>query len=173
MSFFGYIVVASMTSEGNSALLPANVDRRPSIQWGLMNFQPQNFQLYNRSLKDWSFGKQSILFNSGPVIKCLMFYRSVTSLPLRRFVFYTKAIAKRESCESLVTKRKGPREGQKWEARWRLARFLFPAFLCAQIFMERETSGYEAEYLQFQTAPVSASLLRAAISEVPVYLALS
>ena len=27
--------------------------------------------------------------------------------------------------------------------------------------------------LQFQTAPVSASLLRAAISEVPVYLALS
>ena len=61
-----------------------------------MNFQPQNFQLYNKSLKDWSFEKQSILFPSGPVIKCLMFYRSVTSLPLRRFVFYIEAIAKRE-----------------------------------------------------------------------------
>ena len=61
-----------------------------------MNFQPQNFQLYNKSLKDWSFEKQSILFPSGPVIKCLMFYRSVTSLPLRRFDFYIEAIAKRE-----------------------------------------------------------------------------
>ena len=61
-----------------------------------MNFQPQNFQLYNKSLRDWSFGKQSILFPPGPVIKCLMFYRSVTSLPLRRFVFYTEATAKSE-----------------------------------------------------------------------------
>ena len=48
-----------MTSEGNSALLPANVDRRPPlhvtrallIRW-----------LYNKSLKDWSLGKQLILF---------------------------------------------------------------------------------------------------------------
>ena len=96
-SFFGCIVVASVTSEGNSALLPANVIyNRRYVQWGLMNFQPQNFQLYNKSLKDWSFEKQSILFPSGPVIKCLMFYRSVTSLPLRRFVFYIEAIAKRE-----------------------------------------------------------------------------
>ena len=29
----------SMTSEGNSALLPAIVDRRPPLQTGLMNFQ--------------------------------------------------------------------------------------------------------------------------------------
>ena len=36
----------SMTSEGNSALLPANVDQRPPFQRGLMNFQLQNFQLY-------------------------------------------------------------------------------------------------------------------------------
>ena len=86
-----------MTSEGNSALLPANVTyNRRYLQWGFMNFQPQNFQPYNKSLKDWSFEKQSILCPSGPVIKCLMFYRSVTSLPLRRFVFYIEAIAKRE-----------------------------------------------------------------------------
>ena len=29
----------SMTLEGNSALLPAIVDRRPPLQTGLMNFQ--------------------------------------------------------------------------------------------------------------------------------------
>ena len=29
-----------MTLEGNIALLPANVDRRPPLQRGLMNFQP-------------------------------------------------------------------------------------------------------------------------------------
>ena len=36
-----------MTSEGNSALLAANVDRRALLERGLMNFQP-----YNESLKD-------------------------------------------------------------------------------------------------------------------------
>ena len=46
-----------MTSEGNSALLPANVDRRPPLQRGLMNFQ-----LSNKSLKDLSLGGQLILF---------------------------------------------------------------------------------------------------------------
>ena len=61
-----------MTSEGNSALLPANVDQRPPLQLGLMNFQLQNFQLYNKSLEDWSLGKQSILFLPGPVFKCLI-----------------------------------------------------------------------------------------------------
>ena len=40
-----------------SALLPTNVDWRPPLQQGLMNFQ-----LYNKSLKDWSLGKQLILF---------------------------------------------------------------------------------------------------------------
>ena len=40
-----------MTSEGNSALLPANVDQPLPLQRGLMNFQLQNFQLYNKSLK--------------------------------------------------------------------------------------------------------------------------
>ena len=47
----------SMTSERNSALLPANVDRRPPLQRGLMNFQ-----LYNKLLKDRFLGKQFILF---------------------------------------------------------------------------------------------------------------
>ena len=48
-----------MTSEGNSALLPANVDRRPLLQRGLMTFQP-----YNESLEDCSIRKQLILFES-------------------------------------------------------------------------------------------------------------
>ena len=48
-----------MTSEGSSALLAANVVRQPLLQRGLMNFQP-----YNKSLKDWSLGKQLILFPS-------------------------------------------------------------------------------------------------------------
>ena len=41
-----------------------NVDRRPPLQRGLMNFQLPNFQLYNKSLKDWSLGKQLIVFPS-------------------------------------------------------------------------------------------------------------
>ena len=75
----------SMTPESKSAPLPANIDQRPPLQQGLMNIQPQNFQLYNKSLKDWSLRKQFILSPSnfkilgkqnklcpeGPVIKCL------------------------------------------------------------------------------------------------------
>ena len=53
-------IAKSMTSEGNSALLPANVDRRSQLQLGLMNFQ-----LYNKPL---SLGKQSICFPRIPVI---------------------------------------------------------------------------------------------------------
>ena len=45
-------------------MLPANVDQRPSLQRGLMNFQLQNFQRYNKLLKDWFRGKQLILFSS-------------------------------------------------------------------------------------------------------------
>ena len=42
----------SMTSVGNSALLPANVDQQPPLQRGLIiNFQLQNLQLYNNHLK--------------------------------------------------------------------------------------------------------------------------
>ena len=52
-------VAKSMTSEGNSALLPAIVNRRPPSQRGLINFQ-----LYNKTLQDWSLGKQLILFPS-------------------------------------------------------------------------------------------------------------
>ena len=43
-------IAKSTTSEGNSALLPANVDQRPPLQRGLINFPLQNFQLYNKSL---------------------------------------------------------------------------------------------------------------------------
>ena len=44
---------------GNSAVLPANVDRRPPFRRVFMNFL-----LYNKSLKDWSLRKQIILFLS-------------------------------------------------------------------------------------------------------------
>ena len=40
--------------------------------------------------------------------------------------------------------RKGPWEGYRRQAKRRPARCLLPAFLCAHIFIERETSGYEA-----------------------------
>ena len=46
--------------------------------------------------------------------------------------------------ERLVMNRKGPWEGYRRQAKRRLARCLLPAFLCAHIFIERETSGYEA-----------------------------
>ena len=49
----------SMTSEGNSALLPANVDRRSPLLLLLLFFF---FLLYNKSLNDWPLGKQLILF---------------------------------------------------------------------------------------------------------------
>ena len=77
-----------MTSEGNSALLPGNVDRRPPLLLPVAGFL---FVLYNKSLNEWSLGKQLILFPSnfnvslgcasrkqnqmfplGPVIKCLL-----------------------------------------------------------------------------------------------------
>ena len=48
------------------------------------------------------------------------------------------------NCERLVMNRKGPWEGYKRQAKQRLVRCLLPAFLCAHIFIEGETSGYEA-----------------------------
>ena len=41
---------------------PWNVDQRPLLKWGLMTFQLQNFQLYNKSPKDWFPRKQLTLF---------------------------------------------------------------------------------------------------------------
>ena len=81
------IAAISMTSEGNSALLPADVDRPLPLQRGLMNFQLQNFQLYNISLKDWSLWKQLILFPLNlnvSVIKCLLFYNLAKLISLYR-----------------------------------------------------------------------------------------
>ena len=81
------IAAISMTSEGNSALLPADVDRPLPLQRGLMNFQLQNFQLYNVSLKDWSLWKQLILFPLNlnvSVIKCLLFYNLAKLISLYR-----------------------------------------------------------------------------------------
>ena len=73
------------------------------------------------------------------------FFTTATSLTLqrpillllRRFVFLiVEASAKREW---LVMNRRGPWEGYSF----------LPAFLCAHIFIERETSGYEADNDQF------------------------
>ena len=44
---------------------------------------------------------------------------------------------------------KGPWEGYRRQAKRRLARCLLPAFLCAQIFIERETFGYEAGAIRY------------------------
>ena len=58
------IIAKSMTpSEGNSVLLPTNVDRRPPLLRGLMNFQSFKISSYILS-QDWSFGKQLSLFPS-------------------------------------------------------------------------------------------------------------
>ena len=54
--------------------------------------------------------------------------------------------------ELLVMNRKRPWQGYRRRAKCRLARCLLPAFLCAHIFIERETSGYEAAPT---TSPVS------------------
>ena len=55
-------IAKSMTSDGNrrnSALLLVNVKRRSPILRGLMNFQLQNFQLYNKSLEGWSLSLEN------------------------------------------------------------------------------------------------------------------
>ena len=38
-------IAKSMTSEGNSAMFLANVDRRPPLQRGLLNFHFPHFQV--------------------------------------------------------------------------------------------------------------------------------
>ena len=70
----------SMTLEGNSALLPANVDRRaPSVQRGLMNFQLQNFQLYNRSSEDW--GSRGKHWDSREKNELFLFWHHILEFP--------------------------------------------------------------------------------------------
>ena len=55
----------SMMSGVNSALLPANVDRRPPLQRGLMNssFRVSSY-ITNHLVKVWFLGKQLMLFPS-------------------------------------------------------------------------------------------------------------
>ena len=77
-------IAKSMMPEGNSALLPVNVDQWPSLQQGLMNFQLQNFQLHtcNKSLMIYWFTlifvslAQISMFPLGgePVIRCLLLW---------------------------------------------------------------------------------------------------
>ena len=75
------------------------------------------------------------------VSRSLNFIWKVLPLPLRPFVFRPEASAKRKR---LVTKRKGPWKGERREAKRRLVRFLLPAFLYAQIFIEGEAFRYNA-----------------------------
>ena len=49
-------------------LLPANVDRGPSLQQGLMNAQLQNFQQYDKSFNHWSLGRQLFCFLESQVL---------------------------------------------------------------------------------------------------------
>ena len=59
-----------MMSEGHSARLPANVDRPPLLQRGLMNFQLHfNFFSYTTNRLKTICREQLVLFPSGPVIK--------------------------------------------------------------------------------------------------------
>ena len=81
-----------MMPEGNSALFPVDVDQRPSLQQGLMNFQLQNFQLHTCNKYAYDFlihinfcfpssnlnvsprweTKLILLFPGEPVIKCFL-----------------------------------------------------------------------------------------------------
>ena len=69
--------------------------------------------------------------------------RHMACVLLRCLVFPTKLSIKRRG---MVTKRKGATGGERREVKQGLALFLLPAFLYAQIFVEREkeTSGHEA-----------------------------
>ena len=53
-----------MTSEANSALLPTNVERCEIYFHIFVNEKVFLRGVYNKSLKDWSLGKQLILFPS-------------------------------------------------------------------------------------------------------------
>ena len=55
-------IAKSMMSEGNSALLLANIDQRPPLHASVF------IVLYNKSLNYWSLGKQLVLFPSNPNI---------------------------------------------------------------------------------------------------------
>ena len=62
-----------MTSDGNNALLPANVDRSRDLFHEFVHENVFLRGLYNKSLKDCSLGKQLILFPSAPPWETLRF----------------------------------------------------------------------------------------------------
>ena len=65
------------------------------------------------------------------------------------FLFRMEASAKREG---VVPRTNGLWKGRKKNKRGEVAFFFLPAFLCAQIFIEREASAYEAEDLSTATS---------------------
>ena len=105
-------------SSVHSALLPANVDRRPPSQRGLMNFQ-----LYNKLLKDRFLWKQFILFpvnlnvseaDSEPVIKRLFLLFSVAPVLQgyeHELVFGVQDRQREIKC---ITERSNPPATFKW-----------------------------------------------------------
>lgn len=56
--------------------------------------------------------------------------------------FFAQLAWNTRDSKRVLTKRKGPEKSER-------ARFLLPFFLCAQIFVERETSGYEADGTEY------------------------
>ena len=108
-------------SSVHSALLPANVDRRPPLQRGLMNFQ-----LYNKLLKDRFLGKQFILFpvnlnvseaDSEPVIKRLFLLFSVAPVLQRNTEYGPEKVYGAQDSEreiKCITKRSNPPASFKW-----------------------------------------------------------
>ena len=124
------------------------------------NFKGINYYLW----ADQKNGKKKLHFSSkiGSVLHRIMglslgrLSPSFTFFLVRRFLFGVEASAKREW---LVTKRNGPWEGERRAVKRCLARFLLPAFLCAQIFIERKRErdvsvrGRSVAELRAETGP--------------------
>ena len=85
-----------MISEGNSALLPVNVDRRLPLQQRLMNFQLQNFHFGSASGNYEILGKQII--NCFPwdqslsvyYLLCLFMYMYMYDVQTKYFLHYNE-----------------------------------------------------------------------------------
>ena len=85
------------------------VDRRPPLERGLMNFQLQNFKLYNKSHKDWWRGKQLILFDCFPCDQSLSVFtkpRPITAIVVRAKYLHWKTLHFQKTRDlSFVSKR--------------------------------------------------------------------
>ena len=85
------------------------VDQRPPLERGLMNFQLQNFQLYNKLHKNWSRGKQLILFDCFPRDQSLSVFtkpRPITAIVVRaKYLHWKTHHFQKTSDRSFVSKK--------------------------------------------------------------------